>query len=166
MEIVISALKIYYNKKNLTTAYNKLKQNLRTYLSQYRVLNDSVTIKDAFVINIGVEFEIITYPNYNSNQVLTNCITQLVSFFNVDNWQINEPIILRDLYTLLDKVEGVQTVKSINVNNLTSTNGTYSSYAYDTRGATVNNVVYPSIDPMIFEVKYPATDIKGKVVSL
>ena len=156
----------YDNNKKLTTASNTLKQNLRTYLSQYRVLNDSVTIKDAFVINIGVEFEIITYPNYNSNQVLTNCITQLVSFFNVDNWQINEPIILRDLYTLLDKVEGVQTVKSINVNNLTSTNGTYSSYAYDTRGATVNNVVYPSIDPMIFEVKYPATDIKGKVVSL
>jgi len=156
----------YDNSKKLTTASNALKQNLRTYLSQYRVLNDSVTIKDAFVINIGVEFEIITYPNYNSNQVLTNCITQLVNFFSVDNWQINEPIILRDLYTLLDKVEGVQTVKSISVNNLTSTNGTYSSYAYDTRGATVNNVVYPSIDPMIFEVKYPATDIKGKVVSL
>jgi hypothetical protein len=156
----------YDSNKKLTTASNTLKQNLRTYLSQYRVLNDSVTIKDAFVINIGVEFEIITYPNYNSNQVLTNCITQLVNFFNIDNWQIDEPIILRDLYTLLDKVEGVQTVKSINVNNLTSTNGTYSSYAYDTRGATVNNVVYPSIDPMIFEVKYPATDIKGKVVSL
>jgi hypothetical protein len=156
----------YDSNKKLTVASNTLKQNLRTYLSQYRVLNDSVTIKDAFVIDIGVEFEIITYPNYNSNQVLTNCITQLVNFFNIDNWQINEPIILRDLYTLLDKVEGVQTVKSINVNNLTSTNGTYSSYAYDTRGATVNNVVYPSIDPMIFEVKYPATDIKGKVVSL
>jgi hypothetical protein len=156
----------YDNNKKLTVASNTLKQNLRTYLSQYRVLNDSVTIKDAFVINIGVEFEIITYPNYNSNQVLTNCITQLVNFFNIDSWQINEPIILRDLYTLLDKVEGVQTVKNISVNNLTSTNGTYSSYAYDTRGATVNNVVYPSIDPMIFEVKYPATDIKGKVVSL
>ena len=156
----------YDNNKKLTAASNALKQNLRTYLSQYRVLNDSVTIKDAFVINIGVEFQIITYPNHNSNQVLTNCITQLVNFFNVDNWQINEPIILRDLYALLDKVEGVQTVKSIDVNNLTSTNGTYSSYAYDTRGATVNNVVYPSIDPMIFEVKYPTTDIKGKVVSL
>jgi hypothetical protein len=156
----------YDNNKKLTVASNTLKQNLRTYLSQYRVLNDSVTIKDAFVINIGVEFEIITYPNYNSNQVLTNCITQLVNFYNIDSWQINEPIILRDLYTLLDKVEGVQTVKNISVNNLTSTNGTYSSYAYDTRGATVNNVVYPSIDPMIFEVKYPATDIKGKVVSL
>ena len=156
----------YDNNKKLVTASNALKQNLRTYLSQYRVLNDSVTIKDAFVVNIGVEFQIIVYPNYNSNQVLTNCITQLVNFFNIDNWQINEPIILRDLYTLLDKVEGVQTVKNININNLTSNNGTYSNYAYDTNGATINNVVYPSIDPMIFEVKFPATDIKGKVVSL
>lgn len=156
----------YDNNKKLTAASNALKQNLRTYLSQYRVLNDSVTIKDAFVVNIGVEFQIIVYPNYNSNQVLTNCITQLVDFFNVDNWQINEPIILRDLYILLDKVEGVQTVKNISINNLTSSNGVYSNYAYDTAGATVNNVVYPSIDPMIFEVKYPTTDIKGKVVSL
>ena len=156
----------YDSNKKLTTASNALKQNLRTYLSQYRVLNDSVTIKDAFVVNIGVEFQIIVYPNYNSNQVLTDCITQLVNFFNVDNWQINEPIILRDLYSLLDKVEGVQTVKNVSINNLTSSNGTYSNYAYDTAGATVNNVVYPSIDPMIFEVKYPTTDIKGKVVSL
>jgi hypothetical protein len=63
-------------------------------------------------------------------------------------------------------VEGVQTVKNINIVNLTTADGTYSTYAYDTAGATINNVVYPSIDPMIFEVKYPNIDIKGRVVSL
>ena len=156
----------YDNNKKLTTPSNTLKENLRTYISQYRVINDSVEIKDAFVVNIGVNFDIITYPNYNSNQILSNCITELTSYFNIDKWQINEPIILKDLYILLDRVEGVQTVKNISITNLTSQEGNYSNYAYDTPGATINNVVYPSIDPMIFEVKYPTTDIKGRVVSL
>jgi hypothetical protein len=156
----------YDNSKKLTTASQTLKENLRTYLSEYRVVNDAVAIKDAFVINIGVQFEIVTYPNYNSNQVLNNCLVSLTDYFNIDKWQINEPIVLKDLYLLLDKVEGVQTVKNINIVNLTTADGTYSTYAYDTAGATINNVVYPSIDPMIFEVKYPNIDIKGRVVSL
>lgn len=156
----------YDNSKKLTTASETLKENLKTYLSEYRVVNDAVAIKDAFVINIGVQFEIVTYPNYNSNQVLNNCLVSLADYFNIDKWQINEPIILKDLYLLLDKIEGVQTVKNINIVNLTTTDGAYSTYAYDTAGATINNVVYPSIDPMIFEVKYPNIDIKGRVVSL
>lgn len=156
----------YDNSKKLTTASETLKENLKTYLSEYRVVNDAVAIKDAFVINIGVQFEIVTYPNYNSNQVLNNCLVSLTDYFNIDKWQINEPIILKDLYLLLDKIEGVQTVKNINIVNLTTTDGAYSTYAYDTAGATINNVVYPSIDPMIFEVKYPNIDIKGRVVSL
>lgn len=152
--------------KKLTTASTALKNNLRTYLSQYRIINDSVKIKDAYVINIGVDFEIITLPNFNNNEVLSACITELQNFFNVDNWQINEPIILRDLYVLLDRVEGVQTVKRIDIVNKTGVATGYSDYAYDTVGATINNVVYPSLDPMIFEVKYPNSDIRGRVVPL
>ena len=156
----------YDNNKKLISATDTLKQNLQTYLTQFRMINDSVEIKDAFVINIGVNFDIITYPNYNSSQVLNNCISQLVDYFNIDKWQINEPIILKDLYILLDKIEGVQTVKNVEIINLTTIDGSYSAYSYDTKGATINNVVYPSIDPMIFEVKYPSVDIKGRVVSL
>ena len=150
----------------LNTASSGLKQNLITYLSLYRMINDAINIKDAFVINIGVNFDIIILPNYNSNEVLTKCITALQEYFAINNWQINQPIILRELYILLDKIEGVQTVKTINISNLTGTNLGYSSFAYDISGATQNNVVYPSIDPMIFEVKYPSTDIQGRVVSL
>ena len=150
---------------NLTQASPALKQNLSTYLSQYRVINDSIKIKDAFIINIGADFDITVYPQYNSNEVLFNCITQLQQFFNLNNWQINEPIILKDIYLLLDKVEGVQTVKNVNIINKTGAILGYSEYAYDIVGATQNNVIYPSLDPMIFEVKYPNNDIKGKVVS-
>lgn len=151
---------------NLTTASTTLKQNLATYLSQFRTIGDSVAIKDAFVVNIGVNFEIIALPNFNSNDVLRRCIISLQNYFNIRNWQVNEPIIYRDVFNLLDRIEGVQTVKNVSFSNKTVNNGDYSSYSYDVQGATINGVLYPSIDPMIFEVKSPNSDIKGKIVNL
>ena len=150
----------------LNTASSALKQNMITYLSQYRMINDSINIKDGFIVNIGVNFDIIILPNYNSNDVLTRCISALQIYFAIDNWQINQPIILRELYILLDKIEGVQTVKTISITNKVGVNLGYSQWAYDIAGATENNVIYPSLDPMIFEVKFPSTDISGRVVSL
>jgi hypothetical protein len=154
----------YDNNKKLKAATPGLKQNIKTYLSQYRVINDSVKIRDGFIINISVEFDIIVLPNYNNNEVLFRCLTNVRDYFNIDKWQINEPIILKDIYIMLDKIDGVQTVKNINISN--QVGGINSSYAYDIPGATKGNVIYPSVDPMIFEVKYPDSDIKGRVVSL
>ena len=156
----------YDINRNLRVASDTLKRNLKKYISQYRMIGDSINIKNAFVINIGVDFEIITLPNYISNNVLLSCISSLQSYFSIDKWQINQPIVLRDLYILLDKVDGVQTVKNITISNKVGTGTDYSSYAYDISGATLNNVIYPSIDPMIFEVKLLNEDIKGKVVPL
>ena len=156
----------YDINKNLRTASATLKHNLKTYLSEYRMINDSIKIKDAFVVNIGVDFDIVVLPNYNNNEVLTKCIDSLTTYFDIDKWQINEPILLKDLYILLDKVEGVQTVKNVVITNKAGIALGYSTYGYDIQGATVNSVVYPSIDPMIFEVKYPNNDIKGRVVPL
>ena len=151
---------------NLTPSSSTLKQNLSTYLSQFRTIGDSVAIKDAFIVNIGINFEIITLPNFNSNDVLRRCIIALQNYFNIRNWQLNEPIIYRDIFNLLDKIEGVQTVKNIIFSNKTVNDGSYSQYAYDVQGATIDNVLYPSIDPMIFEVKFPNSDIKGKIVNI
>jgi hypothetical protein len=156
----------YNNLKQLTTASPALKQNLATYLSEYKMINDSIGIKDAFIINIGINFEIITLPSYNSDEVLLKCIEALQNTFNINNIQINQPILLRDLNVLLDNIDGVQTVKKIEIVNKTGSDDGYSDYSYDIEGATTNNVIYPSIDPMIFELKYPNTDIKGKVVPL
>ena len=165
-----SVLDLYilsYNVNNqLTTASTALKQNLQTYLSQYRMVNDAVSIKDAFIINIGVNFDIIVLPEFNSNQVLFDCIEALKAYFAIDKWQINQPIVLRDIYILLDKITGVQTVKNISISNLTGTNLGYSVYSYDIPAATISNVIYPSLDPSIFEVKFPNTDIQGRVVNL
>ena len=67
---------------------------------------------------------------------------------------------------MLDKIKGVQTVNDIKFTNKAGTTSGYSQYAYDIDGATQKQVIYPSLDPSIFEVKYPNTDIKGRVVSL
>jgi len=154
------------NNNDLTVANSTLKQNLSTYLSQFRTIGDSVAIKDAFIVNIGIDFEIIVLPNFNNNEVLRRCITALQDYFSIENWQINEPILYRDVYAVLDQIEGVQTVKNIYCYNKTINDGNYSQYAYDVKGATLNGVIYPSIDPMIFEVKFPNNDIKGKIVNL
>jgi len=156
----------YNNAKQLQVASPALKQNLTTYLSQYRMINDAINIKDAFTINIGVNFDIIVLPEYNNNQVLANCVIALQDYFSIDNWQLNQPIILRDIFVLLDQIEGVQTVKNIDIVNKVGENLGYSKYAYDINSSTINNVVYPSLDPSIFEVKYPNTDIQGRVVPL
>lgn len=154
----------YDSNSKLRTASNLIKQNLATYLAEYRMINDSIKIKDAFIINIEVIFDIIVLPNYNNNETITKCIESLSNYFAVDNWQINQPILFKDLYILLDKVEGVQTVKNVQIKCLSDEALGYSTYAYDIEGATINDVVYPSIDPMIFEVKFPDVDIKGRVV--
>ena len=156
----------YNSNGNLTTASNTLKNNLKTYINQYRMIGDTLSIKDAFVINIACDFEIITLPNYNSNEVIFRCISALQNYFSINNWQINQPIILRDISVLIDNIEGVQTVNKVNITNKAGTTSGYSQYAYDIAGATQKNIIYPSLDPSIFELKYPNTDIKGRVVTI
>jgi len=150
----------------LDYAGSTLKNNLRTYLSQYKMIGDNIEIRDAFIINIGIDFEIIVLPEYNNSEILISCINSLQTYFSLEKWQINQPIMLRDLYILLDKIKGVQTVKNITISNKAGTNSGYSQYAYDLSSANQNQIIYPSLDPSIFEVRYPNTDIKGKVVPL
>ena len=156
----------YDINRNLRTASNTLKRNLQTYLSEYRMINDSINIKDAYIINIGIDFEIVVNPNFNNSETLTNAIISLQNYFEIDKWQVNEPIILKDIFVLLSKVSGVQIVKNIVIKNLTGVSLGYSDFSYDTVSATINDVVYPSLDPMVFEVKYPNQDILGRVVPI
>ena len=154
------------SNNKLTTASDTIKNNLKRYLEQYRMIGDTISIKDAYVINFRVNFEIITYPNYNNNEVIERCIIALQNYFDIDKWQIAQPIIVPDLYVLLDALDGVQTVKKILISNIAGTTSGYSQWAYDMNGANQNGTIYPSLDPSIFELKYPNVDIKGRVVNL
>ena len=156
----------YNSSRQLRTASSTLKQNLKTYLSEYRMINDSIKIKDAYIINITCEFDIIVLPNFNNNDVILRCIEALTEYFDIENWNINQPILLKELSILLDKVEGVQTVTNVLIKNIAGISKGYSEYSYDLNFATNKGVIYPSVDPMVFELKYPESDIVGRVVPL
>jgi hypothetical protein len=151
--------------KQLTALNTAIKENLKTYLSYYRILTDAVNIKDAFIINIGIDFEISVLPNYNSNEILLKCINELKTLFDIDRWQINQPIIKSDVVNTLGNVKGVQSVIGVKFLNLYDSTAGYSGNVYDLNSATRNGVIYPSLDPSIFEVKYLEQDIRGRVVN-
>lgn len=155
----------YDANKKLTTVNRAVKENLKTYLSQYRMLTDSINFRDAFIVNIGVNFDVIPLPNYNGNDVLTQCISELKSYFDIDKWQIGQPISYSDLFAVLNNVEGVQSIVGLRITNLFDSTQGYSNIAYNISDATRRGVIYPSVDPCIFEVKYPDNDIKGRIAT-
>jgi hypothetical protein len=154
----------YDGNKKLTTLNQAVKQNLKTYLGEYRMMTDAVNIIDGFIVNIGVDFEIICYSNYNKREVLTNCLTQIQSYFEIDNWTFNKPINISEMELILANVEGVMSVPSVKIGNLCREDGSYSANDYNIEEATKGKIVYPSLDPCIFEVKYPNKDIKGRAL--
>jgi len=164
----------YNANKNLAPLNQTVKGNLKTYLSQYRLATDAINIKDAYIINIAVDFAILTKLGFNKNDVLLRCIAAVQDFFNIDRWQIGQPIVLSDIAYELSLIDGVATVvppKENNPNNLsiliknkyTLADG-YSGNFYDIDSGMIEGILYPALDPSIFEVKYPNSDIQGKVL--
>ena len=154
----------YDSNKYITELNSATKENLRTYMSEHRLLTDAINIKDAYIINIGIDFEIIARPNVNSNEVILRCIERLKVIFDSDKMQINGSINSSNLITELDSVNGVQSVGSIDIINLFDMDSGYSGNVYDIKTATKNGIIYPSLDPSIFEIKYPNSDISGRVI--
>ena len=162
------------SKKKLIALDDTVKQNLRIYLSQYRVLNDAINIKDAYTINIAVRFSIITQRGYNKNEVLIKCIDAIKNHFDVDKWSIAQPIILSDIAYVISLVDGVASVvppeddnpqkQMVVIENKYKVEDGYSGHVYDLQSATKDGVIYSSLDPSIFELKFPNIDIEGRVV--
>jgi len=152
----------YDSTKKLSTLNQAIKENLKTYLGEYRLLTDGVNLLNGFIINIGVDFEIRVYGGYNKREVLVKCISEIQNYFNIDNWTFNMPINLSELELIIAGVEGVQSVPKCEIVN--KCKGSYSNVSYNIQSATKNKMVYPSLDPSVFEVKYPNKDIKGRVV--
>jgi len=149
---------------NFTELNQALKENLRTYLSQYRMLTDAINIKSAYIINIALKFEVVPRPNFNSNEVVLRCIGRLKELFSNDRMQINGAINISEIVSDLDRLEGVQSVPTFEIFNRTSTTDGYSGNEYDIPSATKYNILYPSLDPSIFEVKFPNKDIEGRAI--
>ena len=153
----------YDNNKKLTNCNEATKTNLSTFLNYYKPLTDSINIMNGFIINFGIDFEITTFRNNNNQQVLLDCITELKNYFNIEKWQINQPIIESEVYNLIGNVKGVQSVINVTFSNIAGEESGYSIYKYDFKTATKDGIIYPSLDPSIFEIKFPNTDIIGKI---
>tara|TARA_R110002020_G_scaffold179035_3_gene372154 strand:- start:462 stop:2411 length:1950 start_codon:yes stop_codon:yes gene_type:complete len=161
------------SSKKLAVLNQAVKENIQTYLTQFRMVTDAINIKDAFVINIGVVFDLLTKVGYNKEEVVLRAIQEVQSFFDIDKWQIGQPIVLADLAYRLSLVEGVSAVvppEANNPNNLpvSITNkfkesDGYSGNLYDINAATKEGIVFPSLDPSCFELKF-SSDIQGRVV--
>ena len=155
----------YDINKNLVELTTATKTNLSNYLEEFRMLTDAVNIKDAFVVNISIDFKIRISPGFNNQEILLNSIQRLQEFFNIDKWQIGQPIIKSEVINVLTGVTGVQSIQSVIYNNKSGESLGYSKYKYDLQAATIDDIIYPSLDPCIFEVKYPNVDIKGQIVT-
>ena len=166
----------FNSNKELERLNTAVKQNIKTYLSQYRLLTDAINLKDAYIINFGVKYNIITKRGYNKNDVLFRTIQKVKDFFAIEKWQINQPIVLSDLAYQISTCEGVVSLVPPAENNpnkelilienkYSARDGSeYVGNIYDMTSATKDGIVYPSLDPSIFELKRPNADIEGRVV--
>lgn len=150
----------YNQNGNLTPLNKAIKQNLKTYLNEYRLLTDGVNILDGFIVNIGVEFEITTLEGYNKSEVVIECIDEIKNFFQIDKWSFNQTINLSELELIIANVEGVTSVPQLYITNRCK--GEYSPNSYNIDAATKDKIIYPSLDPCVFEIKFPNSDIKGR----
>ena len=151
-----------YDRHGTLVALNGgIKQNLITYLSAYRMLSDTVIVRDGYVINIAVEFKVVAHKNHNKRDVILRCIDTIKREFDVKKWQFNQPIVISDLYLKLATVNGVQNIVEVNVLNRYNIDDGYSGVIYDIAAATSNGMIYPPTDPAIFEIKYLNKDILG-----
>lgn len=154
----------YDTNKNLTPINEALAANLIKYLKKFRIMTDGVNIIDGYIINIGVNFSILVYKGYNKKEVLKNCIDTIQEFFDIDFWNFSQPINISQLELEIAKVDGVQSVANVEIVNKNANEGNYSVVEYDIVSATKNKIIYPSLDPSVFEIRFPNVDIKGTVL--
>ena len=150
----------YDSEKKLSTLNIAIKENLKTYLTEYKMLTDGININDGFIINIGLEFEIITLKNYNKSEVLSECISELKDYFNIDSFTFNNTINISELELIVANVDGVSSVPKLKIVN--KCGGQYAPNTYNIEAAIKDKILYPSLDPSVFEIKYPDSDIKGR----
>ncbi len=145
---------------NLVKTNSTIKRNLKIWLNQYRMINDTIDILDPYIINLGIEFSIKTLSGADKKAVVGRCIRALGKHYN-NNFYIGEAVKISEIYNILKNVGGVLDVLKVRLLNRTGAN--YSSATID-----INKNLSPDGDMLIIpknaivEFKYPNTDFTGK----
>ena len=146
----------------VTVAPLDLKKNIKTYLSRFRMMTDSIEELDGEIINLAVNFGVLSSPDFIKSEVLSNCIIALQEYFAIDRWQIGQPINLTSIYALLAAIPGVLSVIELKFINRVGNydNRTYSNTQHNISENTENGIIYCK-ENAIFEIKFLGKDIIG-----
>jgi hypothetical protein len=158
-------LNLYVMSENqgglLTKTNESIKQNLKVWLLKNKMINDTIDILNARILNLGIEFSVIGDTEMNRYEILTRATSKLKSYYSRIP-DIAEPFYISDVYTLLNGVDGVVDVINVEVKQLSG--GSYSDLGFDVDGHTSSDGRFIKVpEDMIWEVKFPAIDIKGVV---
>lgn len=138
-----------------------IKNNLKTWIEQYRMINDTIDILDPVIINLGIDFVIKLVPGAHREEVRLAAIETLKEAYS-EGFFIAESLSISQLYSTLNKVDGILDVVKVKFTN--KTGGSYSPVGFN-----VSKNLSPEGDMLVaprnavFEIKYPAVDIQGKV---
>ena len=146
----------------LTVSSDTLKKNLRVYLNEYRLISDAIDVLDARVINFRVKFTIFVSPNSNKSTTLQSVIARLNDILSVNNFQIDQPIMLSDLQNVIINTGGVLTLVDLKIESLSGTvqGRSYSNVTHNVKQYTKRGVVFGP-PGSIFELRYSQNDIVG-----
>ncbi len=145
----------------LTVANTTLKNNLKNWITQYKMISDTVDILDAQIVNYDISYEILIDINANRFDVINSCNEKLTSKLAMKQ-DIGEPIKITDIYRELQKVNGVVDVTSVDIG--LKSGGIYSESNYDFDAALSSDGRIIEAQPnVVFELKYPNIDIKGAI---
>lgn len=140
---------------------------IKEYIDNYKMISDKIYIRHAKIINVGIKFSIIANEDArNKELILLNCMNSLKEYFNIKRWDIGQPISLNKIRNILDKIDGVLYPEYIEIFNRTSLDNEDGKYSYSEYEYSIDKnaqLIYPSIDPSIFELKYPDNDIIGSI---
>lgn len=154
------------SSSNLSICTDTLKNNIRTYINQYRLISDAIDILDARVINLQLQFEVSVDTGFQKQQVMLQILKSLKRYFEIANFHIDQPIVISDIISLIYSANGVVAVNNRNnsgmvkFTNLVGTvNGrSYSTVSHDIEKYTIRGLLVPPPGG-IFEIKYPDIDI-------
>jgi len=145
----------------LTQANDTIKQNLKTWLNQYRMINDTVDILDAKVVNLGIDLVAVGRMNANKVSLFNTILIRLKSFLNF-NPEIGEPLYITDVYKIINTTPGV--IDTTDVTIVNKTGGVYSDIAYNIEQyMSPDGRLVEAPENVVFEIKYPNLDIRGTI---
>ena len=146
-----------------TTTNNIVKQNLRNWINQYKMIGDTVDILDGRIINLQIDFEVVSFANVNKFDVITECINTLALFYSDRYYDIGEPFKITDVYKLLNNIPSVVDTKLVTVTQKEGFG--YSSYSvsYDEMISKDGRYLIAP-ENTVFEIKFPTVDINGEVI--